>query len=130
MKNIFLGKSAYISFFLICLIFAVNNSVFKIILFAGSLFFLSLPGVKRLKKDQIILIVQAAIITLLLLVVTGLIFRKIRALFGTPMIGDSKLVGFAQYFGYPLFYDTLLFLFIVAVPVLVIFALFLKGKSK
>lgn len=45
-------------------------------------------------------------------------FKKIRSLLPPPEINSNKLIGFAQYFGYPLYFDTIFFFFLIFVPIL------------
>lgn len=48
-------------------------------------------------------------------------FRNIRSYFPIPFIGDEKIVGFSQYNGYPLFFDTFLFFGIIGFLFLAVF---------
>jgi hypothetical protein len=64
-------------------------------------------------------IVVSGIINLLLLI----FFKKIKAIIPPPEIGNSGSVGFVHYFGYPAYIDTLVFLFIIFSPVIVIYVI-------
>lgn len=55
-------------------------------------------------------------------------FRKVRSFFPPPSIGESKIVGYAQYFGYPFYFDTVLFFVFLLSPIL-IFA-FIKFRRR
>lgn len=57
-----------------------------------------------------------------------LFFRKIRDLFPIPAIGDNKIVGYSQYFGYPYYFDALVFLAIMLSPIIISF-IFAKIKA-
>ena len=57
-------------------------------------------------------------------------FKVIRAFFPPPEITKDKLVGFAQYFGYPVNFDTYIFLLIIFLPVAVLFILSVKKLIK
>ncbi len=47
-------------------------------------------------------------------------FRSLRMLFPYPKINSEKMVGFSQYFGYPFYFDTVLFFIIMLSPIVVI----------
>ena len=47
-------------------------------------------------------------------------FRLFRSLF--PIYQNKDIVGFAQYFGYPTFFDTVLFFVLVLIPPIAYFA--------
>lgn len=57
-------------------------------------------------------------------------FKKIRAIFPPPEIEANKLIGFAQYFGYPLYFDTIFFFFLIFTPVLTFIFLYFIFKNK
>lgn len=52
-----------------------------------------------------------------------LLFRQIRALFPVPSPGPQSLMGFATYFGYPLWFEPTLFAVLLSVPILMSFAM-------
>lgn len=56
-------------------------------------------------------------------------FKKIRAIIPPPEITDAKLVGFPKYFGYPLYYDTIIFMAILGLPVIILTFFSLKRKQ-
>lgn len=55
---------------------------------------------------------------LLLAFVIFLPFRYLRNMFPLPEIGNKKIVGFAQYYGYPFYFETILFFVFVALPII------------
>lgn len=55
------------------------------------------------------------------LCLAALFFRSLRSYFPIPPIGSEKIVGFAQYNGYPLFFDTFLFFGIIGFLFLAVF---------
>lgn len=55
--------------------------------------------------------------------------KKIRTLFPPPEIGSDKLVGFSQYFGYPFYFDYLLFIFLFVFPVTIFLFFYYKEKK-
>ena len=66
----------------------------------------------------------SAVIILVLII----LLRPIRSLFPMPAIGADKIVGYAQYFGYPLSFDTLFFFALMLIPLLVIVFVYLFKK--
>ncbi len=48
-----------------------------------------------------------------------LIVDPVRSLFDGPTIGTDKAVGYSQFFQYPIFFDSIFFIVIVLIPVLV-----------
>lgn len=56
-------------------------------------------------------------------------FRYFRSLFYPPKITENKIVGYAQYFGYPLHFDTLLFFILIAIPALMLFYILFRRKN-
>lgn len=53
-------------------------------------------------------------------------FRKIRNLFPIPIIEDSEIIGYSQYFGYPFYFDTFIFLAVLlSIPSIIVLAKFL-----
>ena len=65
------------------------------------------------------LILEAFIYFITSTVVVFLSFRTIRDLFPPPRITENKIVGFTQYFGYPFFFDTIIFFLFVISPALI-----------
>lgn len=59
-------------------------------------------------------------------------FRELRNIFPPPKIEDDRIVGFAQYNGYPMYFDTIVFFSLIFSPVLILLAvyLFTKHSSK
>ena len=47
-------------------------------------------------------------------------FRKLRSIFPPPPIEKSGIVGFAQYFGYPFYFETIVFLVVVISPFVIV----------
>ena len=68
-----------------------------------------------MKRNKVFLKTFLLSFTLLIVLMFG--FKKIRALFPPPEIGSDKLVGFSQYFGYPFYFDSLFFIFLIFFPV-------------
>lgn len=51
-------------------------------------------------------------------------FKFIRTLFSIPEINNEKIIGYAQYYGYPLYFDTLLFFSFLLVPAVAFYLLY------
>lgn len=64
------------------------------------------------------------------LILLFLIFKKIRAVLPIPMINNDKLVGYAQYYGYPIYFDTVFFFLIIILPVIILLSLYFWEKRK
>jgi len=56
-----------------------------------------------------------------------LVFRNIRNTFPIPEVNEEKIVGYAQYFSYPLYFDTFLFLLLLMFPVVIFIILHKKN---
>ena len=57
-------------------------------------------------------------------------FKKIRTIFPPPEINADKLIGFSQYFGYPLYFDTLFFFFLFFIPILTFIIFYKFNRNK
>lgn len=55
-------------------------------------------------------------------------FRVIRGLFAVPEIGREKIIGYAQYVGYPMYFDIFLFYILLFSPVAIIWILYFIRK--
>ena len=81
---------------------------------------------KRIYNKQFLLsLVLSGVIDGLLL----LSFKNFRSFFPPPEIGQEKLVGFAQYYGYPIYYDTIYFFILLIVPIITFFIVYTRGKK-
>jgi len=66
-------------------------------------------------------------------VVFGLIlvfFRVLRMIFPPPKIGTDQIIGYAQYFGYPLNFETILVDSIIILPAVILFLLSIRYIKK
>ncbi len=91
-----------------------NESTRHLLIFvfvSYSLIILTLVNIKRIKTNFSILG-----LSIILYLVMWFIFRYVRNYFPKPGLKDSNIVGFAQYFGYPLYFDIFLFCFIIFTP--------------
>ncbi|MDO8621275.1 MAG: hypothetical protein Q7R31_03260 [Candidatus Levybacteria bacterium] len=55
-------------------------------------------------------------------------FRFLRTLFPLPEILGNKIIGYAQYFGYPIYFDNLVFIILFFIPALIFLILFNKKR--
>lgn len=83
-----------------------------------------------LKKDYLKVTVEAITISTLLVFFLMVGFKKIRSFLPPPEITKDKLIGFAQYNGYPINFDTGVFLLIVFLPIVILFILSFKKLTK
>ncbi len=69
-------------------------------------------------------IISSAFLSIFLLV-----FRYVRSFFPPPEISEFKIVGYSQYYGYPFYYDTLVFFILIFFPSAVFLVLcFIRKK--
>jgi glycosyltransferase involved in cell wall biosynthesis len=76
--------------------------------------------VRRSNNEFKKVIMKTIFVYLLSMAILFASFRKIRALIPPPEISEEKLVGYAQYFGYPLSYDTYIFIVIILLPIIIL----------
>lgn len=88
-----------------------------------SIIILAFANIKRIKTNFSILG-----ISIFSYLIMGLIFRHIRDYFSKPSLKDSSVIGFSQYFGYPLFFDIFLFCFIIFIPLVSYYLIRTKNK--
>lgn len=83
---------------------------------------------KSISTNKISVYIFFQAIFLFIIIVT---FRKIRALFPVPQASDSEIVGYAQYYGYPLYFDTFIFFTIMLSPIVICIIIdqFVKWKK-
>ena len=83
-----------------------------------------------MKTNYKIIILKSIFFSLIILIVLIITFKKIRTLFPIPMINNDELVGFPQYYGYPLYFDTVFFFFIIFLPLLILLFFYFWEKRK
>ena len=83
-----------------------------------------------LKSDLKKIVIKTIIVSTLMIFFLMLGFKKIRTFFPPPEITNQKLVGFAQYFGYPFYFDSIVFLLVVFLPILMLFIFSFKKLTK
>ena len=80
------------------------------------------------KKDRYAIIIFSAL-TILMLLFFALTFRIVRDNLPPTPISANKIIGYSQYFGYPLFLDTAIFLILILLPIIFFVALRLVEKG-
>ncbi len=68
-------------------------------------------------KNEKIRIFKYLAIVLFIEIITLLSVRKVRDYFPGPEITDEKIIGYSQYFQYPVNFDYLFFITLILVPV-------------
>ncbi|MEK7533762.1 MAG: hypothetical protein AAB600_00335 [Patescibacteria group bacterium] len=82
----------------------------------------------RFNKSTHIKILIEALFYFSIEVLLTLFFRKIRNLFPIPTIGENKIVGYAQYFGYPFYFDNFVFFLFIISPLLLLSIVTVRRK--
>ena len=130
-----IAKKAGIYIFLLSLLTAVNliNSniiIGKILLvFVFFLVLLPLTYIIFISRHKNI-IVPTVLFILFLLGAFALSFRKLRDIMPDPAVNAETSIGYAQYFGYPLYLDSIIFFILIISPVLFFTFIKLIQKSK
>ena len=57
-------------------------------------------------------------------------FRQLRYSFSPPKTTENEIIGYAQYFGYPLYFETIIFFVFILSPIVVFFGLSKIRKYK
>lgn len=73
-------------------------------------------------------IIKIIAISFILIFLSLLSFKKIKNFVPPPEINSEKMIGYSQYFGYPLYLDTVFFIFLLSVPLLVYLLFCLNDK--
>ena len=97
---------------------------FLLLLISAPLIFLIL-----ISRHKNILILTNLLI-LFLLGIFAVYFRKLRDVMPDPAISKETSIGYSQYFGYPLYLDSLIFFILILSPVLFYIFIKLLQKSK
>lgn len=120
----------YLLLIIILLIISTVANIAKIIhfVFLFAFFMPFIFFVLKLSSEKIL----AELFALLLIYALSIFatFRYIRSLFYPPEILEEKIVGYAQYFGYPFYFDTLLFFIFVLTPIAPLFYILFKKKNQ
>ena len=130
-----IAKKAGIYIFLLSLLTAVNliNSniiIGKILLvFVFFLVLLPLTYIIFISRHKNI-IVPTVLFILFLLGAFALSFRKLRDVMPDPAVNAETSIGYGQYFGYPLYLDSIIFFILIISPVLFFTFIKLIQKSK
>ncbi|GEM_PF-5377710 len=83
-----------------------------------------------LNKRLFIVLVKSISLWLLSIIALGIGFRALRELAQQPQIDANKIVGYVQYFGYPIYFDSLVFNFIFILFIIIILVAIRMNLSK
>ncbi len=73
--------------------------------------------IKHKTSDNFLIFVLLLVISVICSLIAILFFRQIRQLFPVPIPGPNALVGFATYYGYPMWFEPTLFVVLLSIPV-------------
>lgn len=118
--NIYLSLTLF--FLIVSILINIPHVVFLFLFFVPLIFFI--PKFSSLKVLFEVFILFALIIGAIFFT-----FRYFRSLFYPPKITEDKIVGYAQYFGYPLHFDTILFLIFLMIPVFIFFYILFRRED-
>lgn len=115
--------SLTIFFLVVSTLVDVSHIIFLFLFFVPLIFFV-------FKFSSLRILIETFIYLVLILAAIFFTFRYFRSLFFPPEINEDKIVGYAQYFGYPFHFDTLLFFIFMIIPVLMFFYILFKRKNR
>ena len=131
-----IANNAGLYIFLLSLLTVINlinssNTVLGKILLVFVLFLVLLPltYIIFISKHKNIIVLTVLFI-LFLLGTFALSFRKLRDIMPDPAVNAETSIGYAQYFGYPLYLDSIIFFILIISPVLFFTFIKLIQKSK
>ncbi|MCL5438471.1 MAG: hypothetical protein M1268_00595 [Patescibacteria group bacterium] len=81
-----------------------------------------------MKRNKLFL--KTLLVSSIFLIILMLGFKKTRSLFPPPEIGNDKLIGFSQYFGYPFYFDTIFFFMLILIPICIFVILYKRNLDK
>lgn len=119
--NAYLGITLF--FLMVSSFINVSHIIFLFIFFVPLIIFV-------FKFSSLRILMEASIYLVLIFGTIFFTFRYFRSLFFPPEINENKIVGYAQYFGYPFHFDTLLFFIFMIIPVLMFFYILFKRKNR
>lgn len=80
------------------------------------------------KSTHIKILIEALLYFFIEVLLTIFYLRKIRDLFPIPPIGENKIVGYAQHFGYPFYFDNFAFFLFIISPLLLLSIVAVRRK--
>lgn len=119
--NIYISLTLF--FLIVSILINVSYVVFLFLFFVPFIFFI-------FKFSSLKILLEVFIHFTLIIGTIFFTFRYFRSLFYPPKIAENKIVGYAQYFGYPLYFDTLLFFFFIMMPALMFFYILFRRKNR
>jgi len=109
-----------ISLLIISIFLLVSNemyirNVISIMLFVV----LGIPLLRGLPKNVLLFLI-GLLAYFLTIVMTIPLIKTVRAFFTGPLVGDQKIVGYSQYFGYPFYFESYLFTAYIFLPLIIL----------
>lgn len=102
-----------------------GDSIIDKILLIFVIFLILLPSIfEILSSKHRNLLISVSLFILFTLGAFAVFFRKLRDILPNPSISNETSIGYSQYFGYPIYLDSVIFLIIVLSPIL--FLIFIK----
>lgn len=117
---------------LLTIINLINGNILieKILLFFLLFLILTPPAFLILISKHKNILISNALFLLFLLGIFAVSFRKLRDIMPDPAISKETSIGYAQYFGYPLYLDSIIFFILMLSPVLFFTLVKILQKSK
>lgn len=110
--------------FIVLISFIFSNKLFSLLFWVAVVVIIS-TSIKIRKSE---LFIKTFSIFLIEGGVIFLLFRKLRSFMPPSQITQENVVGFAQYNGYPMYYDTVVFFIFIISPILICTMLYLFKK--
>lgn len=112
--------------------FLINRTILieKILLFVLLFLILIPPAFLILISKHRNMLISNALFLLFLLGMLAVSFRKLRDMMPDPVIGRETSIGYAQYFGYSLYLDSIIFFILILSPVLFFTLIRILQKTK
>jgi hypothetical protein len=134
-SNRFIYLYFVLFFITILLYFIFKSNIYNKILLYIILTLSIIPAIRIFIKSVYSKIINSNILGLIILLfIIAVSFRHLRDIFPKPHIDNATSIGYAQYFGYPLYLDNYIFWIFIATPILVTYIAtrktFIKVKKK
>lgn len=105
------------------------NSLLRVFLFILVIYFSSIAILlKKIHIKNNFRIKYALIFSLVLEFLLLFVLRQVRKVFEFPLINNEKIIGYAQYNGYSLSFDSLYLILMILLPIIILF-IFLNVKT-
>lgn len=121
-------SNIYFLLLLFIVFFPIQNIFQEKLTFITFSLVLLLPVLAFILKIKFKLFLEGLLYFCFLVGVIFLSFRTVREMFDPPLIGEHLIVGYAQYYGYPLYFEAVI-LFIVLLSPFIILSLMKIKKT-